>query len=50
MPKQNKMVQVVWTCNRQSITRAITGCGGLSHCKPLRAVQWVGVVVIISTY
>ena len=50
MPKQSKMAQAVWTCNCQSITRAITGCGGLSYCKTLRAEQRVGVAVIISTY
>ena len=50
MPKQSKMAQVVWTCKCKSITRAIAGCGGLSHCKTLRAVQWIGVAVIIGTY
>ena len=50
MPKQSKMAKVVWTCKCKSITRAIAGCGGLSHCKALCAVQRVGVAVVISTY
>ena len=50
MPKQSKMAQVVWTCKCKSLTRAIAGCGGLSHCKTLCAVQWIGVAVIIGTY